>query len=120
MGENPRGKACIVGVAESDLGAVGAGVTALDLQAQAMVRALDEAGLGKADVDGLFSASVYYQMASVEVAEYLGIRPRYTDSTTVGGCSFIVHLHHAATALRAGTCDVALILYGSPQSPARR
>ena len=115
MGEDARGKACIVGVAESDLGAVGAGVTALDLQAQAMVRALDEAGLGKADVDGLFSASVYYQMASVEVAEYLGIRPRYTDSTTVGGCSFIVHLHHAATALRAGACDVALILYGSTQ-----
>ena len=54
-------------------------------------------------------------MASVEVAEYLGIQPRYTDSTTVGGCSFIVHLHHAATALLTGACDVALILYGSTQ-----
>ena len=115
MNEDLRGKACIVGVAESDLGAVGEGVTPLDLQAQAMVRALDEAGLKKSDVDGLFSASVYYQMASVEVAEYLGIQPRYTDSTTVGGCSFIVHLHHAATALQTGACNVALILYGSTQ-----
>lgn len=115
MKEDLRGKACIVGVAESDLGAVGEGVTPLDLQAQAMARALDEAGLKKSDVDGLFSASVYYQMASVEVAEYLGIQPRYTDSTTVGGCSFIVHLHHAATALQTGACDVALILYASTQ-----
>ena len=115
MNEDLRGKACIVGVAESDLGAVGEGVTPLDLQAQAMARALDESGLRKSDVDGLFSASVYYQMASVEVAEYLGIQPRYTDSTTVGGCSFIVHLHHAATALLTGACDVALILYGSTQ-----
>ena len=115
MNEELRGKACIVGVAESDLGAVGKGVTPLDLQAQAMVRALDEAGLKKSDVDGLFSASAFYQMASVEVAEYLGIQPRYTDSTTVGGCSFIVHLHHAATALQSGACNVALILYGSTQ-----
>lgn len=115
MNEDLRGRACIVGVAESDLGAVGEGVTPLDLQAQAMARALDESGLRKSDVDGLFSASVYYQMASVEVAEYLGIQPRYTDSTTVGGCSFIVHLHHAATALSTGVCDVALILYGSTQ-----
>ena len=115
MNEELRGKACIVGVAESDLGAVGKGVTPLDLQAQAMVRALDEAGLKKSEVDGLFSASAFYQMASVEVAEYLGIQPRYTDSTTVGGCSFIVHLHHAATALQSGACNVALILYGSTQ-----
>lgn len=115
MTEDLRGKACIVGVAESDLGAVGEGVSPLDLQAQAMARALDESGLKKSDVDGLFSASAYYQMASVEVAEYLGIQPRYTDSTTVGGCSFIVHLHHAATALQTGACDVALILYASTQ-----
>jgi acetyl-CoA acetyltransferase len=115
MKEDLRGKACIVGVAESDLGEVGPGVTPLDLQAQALERALDEAGLRKSDVDGLFSASVYYQMASVEVGEYLGIRPRYTDSTTVGGCSFIVHLHHAAVALQAGACDVAVILYASVQ-----
>ena len=67
MNEDLRGKTCIVGVAESDLGAVGKGVTPLDLQAQAMVRALDEAGLKKSDVDGLFSASAFYQMASVEV-----------------------------------------------------
>ena len=101
MNEDLRGKACIVGVAESDLGAVGEGITPLDLQAQAMARALDEAGLQKSDVDGLFSASVYYQMASVEVAEYLGIQPRYTDSTTVGR----LLVHRPPSSRRHGTPD---------------
>ena len=110
-----RGKACIVAVAESDLGEVGPHMAAVDLMAQALDRALSECGLTKADVDGLFSSSAYYQMGSVEPAEYLGIHPRYTDSTTLGGSSFVSHLHHAAVALNQGACDVAVILYGSTQ-----
>jgi acetyl-CoA acetyltransferase len=110
-----RGKACVVAVAESDLGEVGPHTAAVDLMAQALDRALTECGLKKADVDGLFSSSAYYQMGSVEPAEYLGIRPRYTDSTTLGGSSFVSHMHHAAVALNQGACDVAAILYGSTQ-----
>ena len=110
-----RCKACIVAVSESDLGEVGPHLTAVDLMAQALDRALVECGLTKADVDGLFASSAYYQMASVEPAEYLGIHPRYTDSTTLGGSSFVSHLHHAAVALNQGACDVAAILYGSTQ-----
>lgn len=110
-----RGKACVVAVAESDLGEVGPHLSAADLMAQALDRALAECGLAKANVDGLFSSSAYYQMASVEPAEYLGIRPRYTDSTTLGGSSFVSHLLHAAVALDRGACDVAAILYGSTQ-----
>jgi 3-oxoacyl-[acyl-carrier-protein] synthase III len=55
-----RGRAAIVGVAESDLGEVGADFTPLDLIGQAASRALEDAGLEKEDVDGLFSASAYY------------------------------------------------------------
>ncbi|MCA1738880.1 MAG: thiolase, partial [Actinobacteria bacterium] len=57
-----RGKAAVVGVAESELGEVGPGFTPLDLIGQATLRALDDAGLKKEDVDGLFSASAYYHM----------------------------------------------------------
>ena len=110
-----KGKSCIVGVAESDLGEVGKYVTAVDLMAQALNRALFECGLRKSEIDGLFSSSAYYQMGTVEPAEYLGIRPRYTDSTTLGGSSFVSHVHHAAVALEEGACDVAAILYGSTQ-----
>jgi hypothetical protein len=69
-----RGKAAVVGVAESDLGEVGPGLTPLDLIGQATLRALDDAGLEKGDVDGLFSASAYYHMPTLSVGEYLGIR----------------------------------------------
>jgi acetyl-CoA acetyltransferase len=110
-----RGKAAIVGVAESDLGEVGPGFTPLDLIGQATDRALADAGLKKEYVDGLFSASAYYSMATVSAGEYLGIRPRYSDATNMGGSSFVSHLLHAAAALEAGLCEVALVIYASTQ-----
>jgi acetyl-CoA acetyltransferase len=108
-----RGQAAVVGVAESDLGDVGPGRYPLDLAAQAAVAALAEAGLTTRDVDGLFSVVAGRMMPTLDVGEYLGIRPRYTDSTMIGGSAFVAHLHHAALALAAGACDVALIVYGS-------
>ena len=110
-----RGKAAIVGAAESDLGEVGPGFTPLDLIGQATKGALADAGLDKGDVDGLFSASAYYSMAAVSAGEYLGIRPRYSDATNMGGSSFVSHLLHAAAAIDAGLCEVALIVYASTQ-----
>lgn len=110
-----RGATAIVGAAESDLGEVGAGLTPLDLIGQATHRALEDAGLQKSDVDGLFGASAYYQMATVSAGEYLGIRPRYSDGTNVGGSSFVSHLLHANAAIQAGMCDVALVTYASTQ-----
>ncbi len=110
-----RGKAAIVGAAESDLGEVGPGFTPLDLIGQATERALVDAGLNKEDVDGLFGASAYYSMATVSAGEYLGIRPRYSDATNMGGSSFVSHLLHAAAALEAGLCEVALVSYASTQ-----
>ncbi|MDF2701409.1 MAG: Acetyl-CoA acetyltransferase [Rubrobacteraceae bacterium] len=110
-----RGKAAIVGAAESDLGAVGSGFTPLDLIGQATERVLTDAGLEKKDIDGLFSASVYYQMPTLVVGEYLGIRPRYSDATMMGGSSFVSHLLHAAAAIEAGLCEVALVAYASTQ-----
>jgi len=110
-----RGRAAIVGAAESDLGEVGPGFTPLDLIGQATDHALTDAGLEKKDVDGLFSASVYYQMPTLSAGEYLGIRPRYSDATMMGGSSFVSHLLHAAAAIEAGLCEVALITYASTQ-----
>lgn len=113
-----RGTTAIVGVAESDLGEVGPGVTALDLTEQAAGRALDDAGLTIADVDAVFSHSAFYPMPTVVLAERMGIRPRYSDSTATGGSSFLAHLRHATAAIEAGLCEVALIAYGSNQRSA--
>jgi acetyl-CoA acetyltransferase len=106
--------AAIAGVAESDLGEV-APKTAMQLQAEAAREALAEAGLTFADVDALLSAGGETFASSMAVGEYLGIRPRYTDSTNIGGASFVAHAGHAYRAIQAGLCDVALITYGSTQ-----
>lgn len=104
----------IVGVAESDLGKV-PNMSPVDLMAQASMRALDDAGLTKDDVDGLFSTSAYYQMPTLTLAEYMGIVPKFMDSTNIGGSSFISHVAHASMAIANGLCEVALISYGSTQ-----
>ena len=95
----------IVGAAESDLGKV-PGMTSLDLQAQAAARA--RRGPGAQDVDGVF-AHVDDKFAGLQLAEYLGIRPRYVDSTSVGGMSNVMHVRHAMAAIQAGMCEVALV-----------
>jgi acetyl-CoA acetyltransferase len=110
-----RGRVAVVGVAESDLGVVEPGLTHLDLIGQAATRALADAGLGKHEVDGLFCTSAYVSMPAIEAAEYLGIRPAYSDSSASGGSSFVSHLLHAAAAIHAGLCTTALIVYGSTQ-----
>ncbi|OIJ68252.1 thiolase [Streptomyces mangrovisoli] len=110
-----RGKVAVVGVAESDLGQVAPGLTHFDLMGQATARALKDAGLKKSDIDGFFCASSYLPFPTLDVAEYLGIRPVYADSTNVGGSSFVAHLLHAAMAIEAGLCTTALIAYGSTQ-----
>ncbi len=111
-----RGRVAVAGVGESESWDVGGqGLTALDLIGQATAAALDDAGLRLDEVDGLFTASAYYGMPGLNVGEYLGIRPRYSDSTNLGGASFVSHLQHAAVAIDAGLCEVALIAYGSTQ-----
>ncbi|EHP42069.1 Acetyl-CoA acetyltransferase [Cupriavidus basilensis OR16] len=103
----------IVGAAESDLGKV-PGMTALELQAQAAHRALKDAGLTLRDVDGVF-AHTDDRFSSLQLSEYLGVRPSYVDSTNVGGMSNIMHIRHAMAAIAAGMCSVALVTYGSTQ-----
>jgi acetyl-CoA acetyltransferase len=108
-------RACaIAGVAESSLGIV-PGSTVFTLQAEAAAAALEDAGLHKNDVDGLFCGGRWGRSHLLEIGEYLGIRPTYSDGTVVGGSSFEFHLGHAAAAMKAGLCKVALILYGSTQ-----
>ena len=105
----------IAGAAESDLGEVGPGFTPTDLMVQASLRALEDCGLQAADVDGLFAATTQLPMPVLNLGAALGIEPRYSDCTQIGGSSPIAHLDHARAAIGAGLCDVALIAYGSTQ-----
>jgi acetyl-CoA acetyltransferase len=98
----------IVGVAESDEMGTVPHKSSLQHHAEAAYNALEDAGLSKNDVNGLMTAG----FSTLATAEYLGIQPGFTDNTSVGGSSFVIHLAHAAAAIRAGYCDVVLITHG--------
>jgi acetyl-CoA acetyltransferase len=108
MPEHISGKTAIVGVAESDEIGKLPDKPAIMLHAEAARSALAEAGLTKDDVDGLFTAGV----STLELGEYLGIEPKVTDNTSVGGSSFVIHIAHAAAAIATGRCEVALVTHG--------
>ncbi|MPZ44287.1 MAG: thiolase [Betaproteobacteria bacterium] len=108
------GEAAIVGVSAAEVGWA-TSYSVAEIMALATRRALDDAGLSIRDVDGVFAVTPYFWMSSVTLAEQLGIQPRYTDSTNLGGCSFVSHLGHALGAIATGRCEVAVIAYGSTQ-----
>ena len=110
-----RGSAAIVGVAESDLGAVAAEMSPIDLMAQGVQRALADCGLALRDVDGLLCATTQSRTSGLALSEYLGISPAFIDTTILGGSSFMFHVAHAQAALQLGLCKVAAIAYGSTQ-----
>src|SRR3990170_2414061 len=108
----PRNNVAIVGVAESDFGTV-PDKTVHELHAQAAVRAIEDAGIDRDEIDGLFSCGGTGELHVLQLAEYLGLRPRYLDSTLVGGSSWETFVEHAVVALEAGRCSTALLVYAS-------
>jgi len=118
MEENfPSGRAAIVAAATYGIGAA-PGLSSFDLAAHASIRALKQVGLTPASVDGLAVIVMDDSMPVLTFCEYLGIHPRYVDSTRTGGSSFELHAAAAAHALATGRCDVMLIAYGSDQKSA--
>ena len=104
------GRAAIVGVALAD---VGDGVgTPYALLGQATRRAMADAGVAPTEVDG-FGSTGLGTMAPIDAAEYLGLRPRWIDSTSVGGASWEVMASHAADAIAQGRAEVVVLAYGS-------
>src|SRR5260370_41430181 len=99
----------IAGVAESECGQ-GTGLTILQHRALAAKRALDDSGLNLSDVDAVMAVD-FLGLPSLQIAEYLGIKPRFTDTTVTGGSAFETLVEHAALGISAGLCDVALITY---------
>jgi acetyl-CoA acetyltransferase len=110
-----RGGAAIVGAAESNLGQVADGLNPIDLMAQGIARAAADAGLRVRDIDGLLCATTQSRTSGLNLSEYLGISPKFIDTTILGGSSFMFHVAHAVAALQLGLCEIAAIAYGSTQ-----
>lgn len=103
------GSVAVVGAAEStEIGKV-PGMSQIMLHADSALNAMADAGLQPGDIDGI--ACVGRSMPQ-EIAQYLGITPRWVDGTGVGGSSFMLHVRHAAAALTAGYANTILITHG--------
>ena len=106
--------AVVVGVGESEIGKV-PHMSGLGLNAQAAKRAIEDAGLGPRDIDGLLTAYSFtepYFMLGTVLAEYLGLKPAYCASVTVGGATPASMLRHAVSAIAAGECTTVLVCAG--------
>jgi acetyl-CoA C-acetyltransferase len=87
------------------------------LHAESAKGAIEDAGLGKSDIDGYFCAGDAPGLGPLSMADYMGLKLRHMDSTDCGGSSYLIHVGHAAEAIALGKCNVALItLAGRPRS----
>ena len=108
--------ACIVGAFEHPTRKAPDKSTA-QLHAEVAKGALADAGLSRNDVDGYFCAGDAPGLGALSMLDYLGLKVRHMDTTETGGSSYVVHVAHAAEAIAAGRCNVALItLAGRPRS----
>ncbi len=108
--------AAIVGAAEAkEIGYPATPKTSLQLGIEAIKNVSDQTGLPISRINGIFSAG----LSSSELAEHLGLHPRYIDTTSVGGCSFEMHVHHALAAIYAGIIDVGVVVLGQAGWSAR-
>ena len=108
MSYNP-GSVAVVGASESTkIGSV-PGMSQIMLHADAALNAMAECGLKPSDIDGVACVG---PMMPQQIAHYLGITPTWVDGTAVGGCSFMLHVRHAAAAIAAGYATTILITHG--------
>src|SRR5215475_13299643 len=102
-----RNQVAVVGAAEtSELGVI-PHMSQIQLHADAALNAIRDAGLKLSDIDGFATAVETPQ----QICHYLGITPTWVDGTSVGGCSFMLHVRHAAAAIEAGLCRTVLITH---------
>jgi acetyl-CoA C-acetyltransferase len=114
-----RGKAYIAGIYEHPRRDI-PDRTLAQIHAELALGAVADAGLTLDDVDALFTDSTVPGMGSLSLVEYLGLKLSYVDNTETGGSSYLAHVGHAAAAIAAGKCSVALCtLAGKPRNPSR-
>jgi len=98
----------VVGAAETTRMGKIPDLSVIGLHADAALNAMADCGLKPSDIDGVATAGEN----PTAIAHYLGITPTWADGTSVGGCSFMLHVRHAAAAINEGLCKTVLITHG--------
>ncbi|ODT88171.1 thiolase domain-containing protein [Phenylobacterium sp. SCN 70-31] len=116
-----KGKAYVMGAYEHPTRDAPDKTTA-QLHAESAKGALEDAGLSFDDVDAYFCAGDAPGFGAMSMIDYMGLRNvRHMDTTETGGSSYLVHVNHAAQAIAAGKCSVALVtLAGRPRNGGNR
>jgi len=104
----PHNTVAVVGAAETTKLGVIPDMSQIQLHADAALNAMADCGLKPKDIDGVATAGE----TPVQIAHYLGITPTWVDGTSVGGCSFMIHVRHAAAAIEAGLAKAILVTHG--------
>src|SRR6201992_2658560 len=104
----PHNTVAVVGAAETTKLGVIPDMSQIQLHADAALNARADCGLKPKDIDGVATAGE----TPVQIAHYLGITPKWVDGTAGGGCSFMIHVRHAAAALAKGVCERGGITHG--------
>ncbi len=103
-----KNEIAVVGAAETTRLGVIPDMSNIQLHADCALNAMADAGLKPSDIDGIACAGE----SPTNMAHYLGLTPKWVDGTAVGGCSFMIHVRHAAAAISAGLCTTVLITHG--------
>tara|TARA_R100000005_G_scaffold38740_3_gene18149 strand:+ start:31265 stop:32416 length:1152 start_codon:yes stop_codon:yes gene_type:complete len=107
-------KAMITGVYDTDVGAL-PGSSCMALHAEAALGALADAGLSKADIDGVLCAYSFTEphlMLSSVFCEYMNIQPKFNAAIEVGGATACVMVMQAAALVESGMCKHVLVVTG--------
>ena len=111
-----QGSIAIVGAAETERIGVVPDVSMIHLHTNAARRAIADAGIEMSEIDGVATAGP----SAIELADMLGIRPRWADGTMIGGCSFMALVRHACAAIASGAAKRARVsTWASVSSPSR-
>ena len=89
-----------------------------EIQSEAIHRLLANAGLSVKDIDGLATNGVE-RFSTVGMSEYLGISPSWTESSFLGGSSYLTFIKRAVDAVESGQCNIAIVSYGANQKSSK-
>ena len=87
----------------------------MQLQTDATLAALDDAGLTLDDIDGLLTTPIRteaWNMPCGVVASHFGLKPAYLATLDLAGASGAAMIHHAALAIASGQCTTVLCVAG--------
>jgi len=115
-----RGRYAVAGIGETTVGRLPDATTS-GLALEAIARALADAGLRTADLDGVIAdqpGRFPHRSYALALAQSAGIAPSYATDLGMGGASPAASVAQAAMAIDAGLCETVVCVHAQKQATA--